>query len=186
MANAIRRRMTINALSNVNPMLLSQINNNRVAGTDTANSAAVNDTSQVSPFAQLVSQLQQQLQPSNPAQFQQVTATLASDLQAAARTAQNSGRPGEADALNQLAAAFNQASQTGQLPSFAPHGAYPSGGFAPHGAYPADTSAHHHHHHHAGAQAAGQDLNSIAQSILTSLDPSSASPGASASTNTQE
>src|SRR5271170_8067997 len=48
------------------------------------------DNGQLSPFAQLASTLQQ-LQQTNPSQYQQVTQTIATNLTAAAQTAQTDG-----------------------------------------------------------------------------------------------
>lgn len=149
--------MTINPLSSVSHMLLSGITNHPAFGTSQTGStnALLHDQSQLSPFAQLMSTLQQ-LQQSDPSKYRQVTATLASDLQQAAANAQGSGNAGEANALDQLAASFTQASQTGQLPSFLQQST--------------GTSGHPHHHHHVGGHGLGQDLNSISQTILASLD----------------
>ena len=166
--------MTINPVNNISQMLLSAINNNVSAGTSsTTSTTTTNDSSQISPFAQLMTTLQN-LQQSNPTQFKQVTATLASDLQAAATNAQNNGNSAEANALNQLASSFQQSSQNGQLPSFLQQGSQ-SG----------STSGHHHHHHHGGGSDSSMqsDLNSISQTILSSLDPSSTSTGSSTTTS---
>lgn len=151
--------MTVNPLSNIGQMLLSGITGHRhnsgTASTGSTTTAGA-DNSQLSPFAQLMTTLQQ-LQQSNPAEYKQLTATLSSDLQAAAKNAQSNGDADEANALNQLAASFNQASQSGQLPSFMQQSTQ------------AGASGHPHHHHHG---ALGQDLNSISQNILSNLDPS--------------
>ena len=79
-------------------------------------SAQQPDTGQLSPFAQLTSTLQQ-LQQSNPTQYQQVTQQIATNLQSAAQTAQASGNSTAASQLNQLATDFTNASQSGQLPN---------------------------------------------------------------------
>ena len=74
------------------------------------------DIGQLSSFAQLAATLQQ-LQQSNPAQYQQVTRQIGTNLQSAARTAQSSGNAGAATQLDQLAADFTNASASGQLPN---------------------------------------------------------------------
>ena len=157
--------MTIHPVSHVSQMLLSGISHNPIFSTGRTGSTntAANDQSQLSPFAQLMSALQQ-LQQSDPAKYQQVTATLASDLQQAALNARSNGNPGEANALNRLAASFMQASQTGQLPTFLQHGSQT-----------AAVSGHGHHPHHGGGNGLGPDLNSISQTILASLDSSGTS-----------
>jgi len=66
------------------------------------------DGSQLSPFAQILSSLQQ-LQQSNPSQYQQVTRQIATNLQNAAKTAQSEGNTTAANQLNQLANDFTTA-----------------------------------------------------------------------------
>ena len=168
--------MTINPLSSVSQMLLSGIGNSSTSLTSqtTSSNPTLKDQSQLSPFAQLMSTLQQ-LQQSDPAKYKQVAATLASDLQQSAMNDESNGNPGEANALNRLAASFTQASQTGQLPTFMQQGAQNAG-----------TSVHPHHHHHGGGHGLGQDLNSISQTILASLDSSSTSTNTGAGTTPQQ
>lgn len=74
------------------------------------------DSSQLSPFAQLMNTLQQ-LQQSDPTKYGQVTGQIAANLQNAAKTAQSQGNTTAANQLNQLAADFTNASKTGQLPN---------------------------------------------------------------------
>jgi hypothetical protein len=74
------------------------------------------DSGQLSPFAQLVSTLQQ-VQQQNPAEYQQLTQQIAVNLQSAAQTAQASGDSPQANQLGQLATDFTNASGTGQLPN---------------------------------------------------------------------
>ena len=166
--------MTINPLSSVSHMLLSGIGKNPTfsTGHTSSTNGAAKDQSQLSPFAQLMSTLQQ-LQQSDPAKYKQVAATLASDLQQSALNAQGNGNAGEATSLNHLAASFTQASQTGQLPNFLHQGAQNAG-----------TSGHP-HHHPGGGHGLGQDLNSISQTILASFDSSSTSTGTGTGTTPQ-
>ncbi|HEY6342204.1 MAG TPA: hypothetical protein VIY49_11985 [Bryobacteraceae bacterium] len=59
----------------------------------------------------------QQLQESNPTQYQQVTQQIATSLQNAAQTVTADGNTTAASQLNQLATDFTNASQSGQLPN---------------------------------------------------------------------
>ena len=128
----------------------------------TSSSVAQPDNGQLSPFAQMLSTLQQ-LQQSNPTEYQQVTNQIATNLQTAAQTAQQEGNTTAANQLNQLSTDFTQASQSNQLPNIADLAQAVSG-------------QHHggHHHHHVHAASADSDSNS-------STDTSSS---ASSSTNT--
>lgn len=74
------------------------------------------DNSQLSPFAQVISILQQ-LQQSDPSQYQQITQQIVTNLQKAAQTAQSDGNTTAANQLNQLAADFTTASKSGQFPN---------------------------------------------------------------------
>jgi hypothetical protein len=87
------------------------------------------DSSNVSSFANLMSELQQ-LQQNDPTKFKAVMADIASTLKADAQNATGS----QASALNNLAAKFDQAAQTGQMPNLQAQGQQGAGG-------------HHHHHH---------------------------------------
>jgi len=75
------------------------------------------DNGQLSPFAQMISTLQQ-LQQSDPAKYQQVTQQIATNLQSAAQTAQADGNSTAANQLSRLSTDFANASKSGQLPSF--------------------------------------------------------------------
>ena len=74
------------------------------------------DSSQLSPFAQLMSTLQK-LQQTDPTKYQEVTQQIATDLTTAAQTAQKGGNTAAATQLNQLASDFTDASKSGQLPN---------------------------------------------------------------------
>jgi hypothetical protein len=98
----------------------------------TALTSTGSDNSQLSPFAQLVSTLQQ-LQQWNPTDYAKVTQQISTNLQAAAQGAQQSGNTAEASQLNQLASDFSKASSSGQLPNIqdlaqAVHGHHHGGG----------------------------------------------------------
>jgi predicted ATPase len=107
------------------------------------------DNQHLSPFAQLMSTLQQ-LQQSDPAKYQQVTQQIATNLQAAAQTDLANGNSAGANQLNQLATDFSNASKNGQLPNVQDL-AQAVGG-------------HHHHHHHAASADAGSSAGSSASS----------------------
>src|SRR5580658_7243447 len=71
---------------------------------NSVNASAVSqnsDQSGLSPFAQLMNTLQQ-LQQSNPTEYQQVTQQIATNLQSAAQTAQSDGNTTEASQLTEL------------------------------------------------------------------------------------
>ena len=115
------------------------------------------DNSRLSPFAQLMSTLQQ-LQQSDPAKYQQVTQQIATNLQSAAQTAQSDGNTTAATQLNQLAGDFTTASKSGQLPNIQDLAQAIGGG--------------HHHHHHAHAASADSDSTSSSASTSASQTPS--------------
>ncbi|HEX3877121.1 MAG TPA: hypothetical protein VHW24_09055 [Bryobacteraceae bacterium] len=69
-----------------------------------------------SPFAQIMSSLQQ-MQQASPAEYAQVAQKISANLQHAAKTAQGNGNTAIANELNSLASDFNNAAQSGKLPS---------------------------------------------------------------------
>jgi len=101
----------IGSVSNVQSILgtvlqKAGLNPSQYSTTSTSNGSSVSgDSSQLSPFAQLMSSLQQ-LQQSNPTRYQQVTSQIATDLQSAAQTAQSQGNTTAANQLNHLASAI--------------------------------------------------------------------------------
>jgi hypothetical protein len=109
------------------------------------------DTSQLSPFAQLMNTLQQ-LQQTNPSKFAQVTQQIATNLQSAAQTATSSGDTAAASQLNQLATDFSNASTSGQLPNVQDLAKAIGGG----------------HHHHASSASDSSSTASSASSAATS------------------
>jgi len=117
------------------------------------------DNGHLSPFAQLMSALQQ-LQQSDPAKYQQLTQQIATNLQNAAKTAQADGNSTAANQLNQLATDFTNASASGQLPNIQDL-AQALGG-------------HHHHHHHSHAGSASPESNSSTGSNSSSTSSSNA------------
>lgn len=113
------------------------------SGTGVTSVTSTTDSQQLSPFAKLLSTLQQ-LQQSDPTKYKQVTQQIATNLQSAAQTATSDGNSTAASQLNQLANDFTSASKSGELPNVQDlaeaTGSQSVGG-------------HHHHHHHGYAQA---------------------------------
>jgi hypothetical protein len=166
--NADKNAMgSINSLSNsylqsVLSTFSNSVNNPGSTTSAAASSAsgigAPSDSGQLSPFAQLLSTLQQ-LQQSNPTEYQQVTQQIATNLQSAAQNAQNDGNSSAAGQLNQLATDFTSASKNGQLPNIQDLAKAIGGG--------------HHHHHH--SQAASDDTDASASSSSSSTSSNSSS-----------
>jgi hypothetical protein len=121
--------------------------------------SSLSDNSNLSPFAQLMSTLQQ-LQQSDPSKYQQVTEQIATNLLGAAQTAQAQGNTAAANQLNQLSQDFTNASQSGQLPNVADL-AKAAGGH------------HHHHHFHGGAASSSSDSSTDSSSSSTSTSSTS-------------
>src|SRR5271156_5243742 len=119
----------------------------QTSGTSASSIGQQPDSTHLSPFAQLLSTLQQ-LQQSNPTKYQQVTQQIATNLQSAAKTAQTDGSSTAANQLSQLATDFTSASNSGQLPNIQDLAQAVSG----HG--------HHHHHHHSEAASSDSASNS--------------------------
>ncbi len=117
---------------------------NSLSGID-ASSVVKPDKSRLSPFAQLMSMLQQ-LQQSDPAKYQQVTQQIAANLKTAAQTATSEGNATAANQLTQLSSDFSSASQSGQIPNVQD--------------LAQATGAHHHHHHHHSASASSDGSSS--------------------------
>jgi hypothetical protein len=127
-----------------NNSALSQLLANQAGATSTAASSGSvpTDSSAISSFATLMSELQQ-LQQNDPTKFKAVMADIASTLKTDAQNATGS----QASALNNLAAKFDQAAQTGQMPNLQPQGQPGAGG-------------HHHHHHVQSYQSQAADAAS--------------------------
>jgi len=122
------------------------------------------DNSQLSPFAQMLTTLQQ-LQQTDPSKYQQVTQQIATNLQSAAQTAQAQGNTAAANQLNQLATDFTTASKTGQMPNIQDL-AQAAG---------ANGASGHHHHHHFHASSSDADSSS-SSSTSNSTSTSSTNP----------
>jgi hypothetical protein len=143
---------------------------NTTATSGTSASGSTQDTNQLSPLAQILGSLQQ-LQQSNPAQYQQVTLQISNNLQAGAQSATASGNTGLASELTQLSTDFKNASTSGQLPNVQDLAQAIGGG-----------GGRHHRHHHGGGGAAAStssDASSSLTSNTTASDTSSTQTGLS-------
>ncbi len=125
------------------------------------------DNGQLSPFAQVMSSLQQ-LQQANPTAYQQVTQQIATNLQSVAQSASNEGNTSAANQLNTLASDFTTASQNGQLPNISDLAQAIGGG-----------GGHHHHHHGHHATSSDSSTDSSSSSGSSSSTGSTSSTGAS-------
>ena len=132
------------------------------SSTGASSVTAQSENGQLSPFAQLMSTLQQ-LQQSNPTEYQQVTQQIATNLQSAVQTATADGNSAQATQLNQLATDFTSASQSGQLPNIQDLAQAIGGGH------------HHHHHFHAASPDANSDSSSSASGSSSSTSSTSTS-----------
>src|ERR1039458_2579026 len=169
--------MNINPLSGTNSTYLQSLlssslssansNSGSTGGTSGVSFGNPQDSKQLSPFAQLLSTLQQ-LQQSNSIEYQQVTQQIATNLQSAAKTATADSNTAAAAQLNQLATDFTTASQSGQLPNVQDLSQAVSGG-------------HHHHgrHMHGTPILAGglsvEPMSSSSSSASTAVASSSSS-----------
>ena len=151
--------MSISPINNVSSYLQSVLSSTLQGAGLTSNTSAssiqsASDNSQLSPFVQVMNTLQQ-LQESDPTKYQQVTQQIATNLQAAAQTAQSGGNTTAATQLNQLATDFTNASTSGQLPNIQDM-AQAMGG-------------HHHHHHHHSSATTSSNSSSSSSSTLDQL-----------------
>jgi len=121
--------------------------------------ALQSDSSSLSPFARMLSSLQQ-LQQYDPAEYQQVTQQIAANLQKASETAQAGGNAAAATQLAQLSTDFGNASKTGQLPDVQDL-AQAAGAHRGHG----------HHHHHAQATSGSTDSSQPGGAGNSAADP---------------
>ncbi|HLI85177.1 MAG TPA: hypothetical protein VKV17_14750 [Bryobacteraceae bacterium] len=159
--------MNVNSVSSAlsNPYIQSLLNNtisnatNSNSSVSQATLAQPRDANQLSPFAQILSTLQQ-LQQSNPAQYQQVTSQIATNLQSAAKTATADGDTSQANELNQLATDFQNASQNNTLPNVQDL---------------AQALGGHGHHHHHGHHASSSDASATSSSASSTPAGSSTS-----------
>ena len=158
------------ALQSVTQSTAAQSTAGSTAST-TAATSTKSDSSQLSPFAELVSGLQQ-LQEANPTEYKQFAAQVATNLTNEAQTIQGQS-PGAAAQLTQLAADFTSASQSGQLPSLQDLAQAVGGGGSDGGA---GAGGGHHHHHHSSSTDGSSSSSSTSQTLtqlLSSLQQTS-------------
>jgi hypothetical protein len=155
--------MHTNSINNLASSYLQSVLGTAAASTKTSSTSAAapatqspSDSGRLSPFAQLMTTLQQ-LQKSDPAEYQQVTAQIATGLQTAAKTATSAGNTSAASQLTQLAADFTTASKSGQPLNMPNVAKAMSGG---------------HHHHHESDSDATSTSSSTASTASTSSSSS--------------
>jgi hypothetical protein len=170
-------RMSSSSINNLTNGYLQSILGNALQGTGLSlNSTSSNgiggissqsqDNGQLSPLAQVLSSLQN-LQQSNPTEYQQVTQQIAANLQSAAQAATNEGNSTAANQLNQLSKDFSTASQTGQLPNISDLAQAIGGGGGHH--------RHHHGGHHASSSSSSTDSTSTSSSTGSTASTSTSS-----------
>ena len=137
---------------------------NKTSSSSVGASSSQTDSGQLSPFAQLMSTLQQ-LQQSNPTEYKQVTQQIATNLQSAASTATADGNTSAASQLNTLATDFTNASTSGQLPNMSDLAQAIGGG-----------GGHHHHHGHHGSSSSSSTDATSSTDASSSTSTSSTSP----------
>ncbi|HEY7389934.1 MAG TPA: hypothetical protein VH640_15565, partial [Bryobacteraceae bacterium] len=168
--NADQTDMNVNSLLSIaNPYLQSLIGStissapkSSSAGSSVSQSSLAlpqDGNPQLSAFAQILSTLQQ-MQQSNPTEYQQVTSQIATNLQSAAKTATADGDTSQANELNQLATDFQNASQNNTLPNVQDLAQALSG----HG---------HHHHAHYMQSSSADPSSTPANSTTTSASAGS-------------
>ena len=131
------------------------------------------DNSQLSPFAQVLSSLQD-LQQSDPAKYKDVTGQIATNLQDAANLAHSLGHTAAEAELTQLSSDFASASQTGQLPNIqdlAQLFANTQGSAQGQRAQAQSTQGHHGHHRH-DVSSGGGEVPATSTAPSTSARPS--------------
>jgi hypothetical protein len=144
------------SVNNLSSSYLQSILTSAMQGTGSTNSSSTStesinapspavpkDGSTLSPFAQMLGQLQQ-LQQSDPAKYQQVTQQIATNLESASQTAVVNGNTTAAAQLDKLSTDFSNASKSGQLPNIQDLAQAVAGHHHGHG---------HHHHVEASSDA---------------------------------
>jgi hypothetical protein len=174
--------MSTSSISNLTNNYLQSILGNSLQGTGlslnttptsvSATSSQQQDNGQLSPFAQLMSTLQQ-LQQSNPTEYKQVTSQIATNLQSAAQSATNEGNTSAATQLTQLSTDFNSASQSGQLPNIQDLAQAVGGG-----------GGHRHHHHGHHGSSSSTDSSTSASTGATASTGSTSSTGSTGTSTT--
>ena len=151
-------------------------NSTQSSGSVASSAVGGSETATISTPAQFFSELQQ-LSQSNPTQFKQVAAQLATSFQNAASTATGA----DAQRLNSIANNLTQAAQTGTLqPPQAPGVA----GAGKAGCEEGSGGAHHHHHHHGGGGGGGGQSGTMGQAFQDAMSILTQSLSSSTSTTT--
>jgi hypothetical protein len=180
----IRMNVSNNLFGSIGTSLLSNVGStSATTGTSTPSSVPppMNGagSASISGPGQFFSEMQQ-LSQSNPSEFKTVAAQVATSFQNAASQATGS----QAQVLTNLANQFNQAAQTGSMPS--PQGVQAGSQSAQGGQGGGGVGAHHHHRYHAGgsmSQSSGvQQAFQNAMSILEQAVSGSSSSGSSTPT----
>ena len=122
----------IQSLTNTALTALNSSKANASSGITGTTAVPQDSSPQLSPFAQLMSTLQQ-IEASNPTQYAKVTRQIAANLQSASQTALATGNTVRAQELNTLATDFQSASANGQVPNVADLAQAMSGHGHPHG-----------------------------------------------------
>jgi sporulation protein YlmC with PRC-barrel domain len=180
--NADKGDMNVNSVSSNLETYIESILGSTGSGTSasgaTGSSATSVDSSsqessaQLSPFASILSQLQQ-MQESSPTEYQQVTSQISTNLQSAAQTASADGDTSQASELNQLATDFQNASQNNTLPNIQDLAQAIGGG-----------GGHHHHMWSSSADSTSSSSGSGSTSSgSSSTSSSSDSTGSSSGSN---
>ncbi len=156
----------IQSLTNAAMSVLNSFGGAASAAKSSGTTTLPQDSSpQLSPFAQLMSTLQQ-LQQSNPAQYANVTQQIAANLQSASQTALANGNTAQAQQLNTLSTDFKSASTSDQLPNISDL---------------AEAMGGNHHHHHPYSSS-GSSSSSASHTATTSTgSAASQSPQATVS-----
>ena len=142
----------------------SSATNNTTNRSAAASLAMPQDDNRLSPFAQLLSSLQQ-LQQSDPAKYKQVAQQIGDKLQSAAKTAATNGDTRTADELNKLATDFTSSAKSGDLPNVQDLAQALT-----------QAHGHHRHHHHQDAGSTSPASSSIAAASSSATDSQSTDP----------
>jgi hypothetical protein len=108
--------MNIHAMGSISQQYIQSLFGTGSKGASSSDSLLGQTGNQLSPFAQVLTGLQQ-LEQANPKQYAQVTSQISTNLQAAAQKAQTQGNTTLATRLTTLSKDFSTASQSGQLPN---------------------------------------------------------------------
>lgn len=120
--NCFSQRMSVTSLSDLSRQhMLSILGYNSANQSGNASALSIGNASsgsskQLSPFAQMLTELQQ-VEQSNPANYAKMTQQISTNLAAASSTAKIRGNSALASQLTSLSKDFASASQSGQMPN---------------------------------------------------------------------